>query len=323
MPNRPGRSYFDRLSHDTEFNRDMLEKVFRLMDLLKDISSAPGIQDKLALKGGTAIQFAYTDFVRLSVDIDFNYVGSIDRTVMQSERGEIREMLRRIFQEHAYIIDNAVDRYALDQFILVYENIMKNRERLKIEINYLERLPVLPLVSKRMNHPFEIIGDVNFMTYPFEELFASKTRALLTRGSPRDLYDLCLLADSSSTYDSSLYRVLTIFYLCLAAVDVRTLTTKKIQDIDDMAVRRYLFPMLKRGDRGVDHTTMKEKALSIVTPILDFNSDETRFLDEFYEHQNFVQDLLFKDVDLSIDLSTHPSVKWRFQRGKNGLSDTA
>ena len=51
MLESPGRSYFEKLSSETDFNRDILEKVYRLLELLKTMSKAPDIEGKLALKG--------------------------------------------------------------------------------------------------------------------------------------------------------------------------------------------------------------------------------------------------------------------------------
>ena len=190
MSNMPSKAYFGRLSTETDFVRDSLEKVYRLLSLVSAISSTPDLGDKLALKGGTALQFIYMDYNRLSVDIDFNYIGSIELTVMQTDRVENRKEIIKIFQKYDYEIEKHNDYHSMEQFVLLYINAVGNQDRLKIDINYSERLPVLPLCSRPMKHPFDDIEDVPVLTYQFEELMAQKTRALLTRGTARDLFDL-------------------------------------------------------------------------------------------------------------------------------------
>lgn len=66
------------LAKDTDFISYNLEKVLRLGDTLDFVFSDERLCKKLVLKGGTAINLCYLDLKRLSVDIDFDYVGSIE-----------------------------------------------------------------------------------------------------------------------------------------------------------------------------------------------------------------------------------------------------
>ncbi len=66
---------FQELSQKTSFQVDLLEKVYRLTELLNELTST-GLEDLLVLKGGTAINFIYLDIPRLSVDIDMDYSGT-------------------------------------------------------------------------------------------------------------------------------------------------------------------------------------------------------------------------------------------------------
>jgi len=69
---------FDRLTlgrqaKELGFVRDTFEKVCRLVDVLSFTESDPALCDSLALKGGTAINLAFFDLPRLSVDIDLDF----------------------------------------------------------------------------------------------------------------------------------------------------------------------------------------------------------------------------------------------------------
>jgi predicted nucleotidyltransferase component of viral defense system len=66
-----------------------LEKVIRLRQLLIEFRKHPFLRERLVLKGGTAVNLFYLELSRLSVDIDLNYIGQLDREEMQRERSEI------------------------------------------------------------------------------------------------------------------------------------------------------------------------------------------------------------------------------------------
>lgn len=73
------RPQLERLAADTGFQIDPLEKVLHLLDLLESLRSHPFLTDRLVLKGGTALNLFALDLPRLSVDIDLNYIGAVDR----------------------------------------------------------------------------------------------------------------------------------------------------------------------------------------------------------------------------------------------------
>ena len=69
------------------YKPEILEKVYRLLDIFKQFLSIPYLQERLVLKGGTALNLFYFNHVpRLSVDIDLNYIGHIDRAEMLEDK---------------------------------------------------------------------------------------------------------------------------------------------------------------------------------------------------------------------------------------------
>lgn len=62
-----------KIDKNDNFIKSNLEKVLRLADIL-DYLFSDIFKDKLALKGGTAINLAYLNMHRLSVDIDLDYI---------------------------------------------------------------------------------------------------------------------------------------------------------------------------------------------------------------------------------------------------------
>jgi hypothetical protein len=70
--------------------------VLRVLDLLQDFARDPVPSERLVLKGGTALNIFHLGLDRLSVDIDLNYIGALDRDAMQAERPEVEAALNRL-----------------------------------------------------------------------------------------------------------------------------------------------------------------------------------------------------------------------------------
>ena len=81
----------------TGFRAELLEKVAKLLGLLDAIQQHPFLRGELALKGGTALNLFVFDVLRLSVDIDLNYIGAESREAMLAERPQLEEALSAVF----------------------------------------------------------------------------------------------------------------------------------------------------------------------------------------------------------------------------------
>lgn len=80
----------------TGFRMEVLEKVDRLLELLIAISRHPFLKSRMALKGGTALNLFVFDAPRLSVDVDLNYIGAVDRKAMLAERERLEQALEAV-----------------------------------------------------------------------------------------------------------------------------------------------------------------------------------------------------------------------------------
>lgn len=78
---------------ETGFRPEIMEKVWHLMAILDGISVHPFLKERLVLKGGTALNLFFFDLPRLSMDIDLNYIGQLDRQEMLLERPEVEKAL--------------------------------------------------------------------------------------------------------------------------------------------------------------------------------------------------------------------------------------
>jgi len=307
----PGKIYFSRSAGRTGFKSDALEKVYRLMMILDRIQAMPELSDNLALKGGTAIQGLVFGFKRLSVDVDLNYVGSIDREIMQKDRVEIRDSLLLLFKDLGYEADRPVSMYAEEQFDIHFKNCGGGADHLKLEINYLERMPVAGTVKRNLTHPFKDLGPVEALSYRPEELFAGKMRALVVRGTPRDIYDANLIFQTIQEIDGLLFRKLALFYLSMYG-DVRTMGTGAVESVTEKDILNNLVPMLSRA-ASIDTVAMRNGALSLARDLLALSTREENFFQAMYSEKRIDQDLLFEGIPVHNDLHLHPSIAWRLR----------
>ena len=78
----PSIQTLQHLADETGNQLDTLEKVLRLLDILQEIAGDSFLSDRLVLKGGTALNAFHLGLDRLSVDIDLNYIGALDREML-------------------------------------------------------------------------------------------------------------------------------------------------------------------------------------------------------------------------------------------------
>lgn len=305
---KPDRKYFESLSEKTNFQKDILEKVFRLADLLKMIYENEFLKTRLVIKGGTAINFIYFKMPRLSVDIDFNFVSDEAREDMLKSRENIDRILTKIFMIEGYEIEK-VQPYALLQYNLKYNNTAGNIDRIKIEINFLERIPVFDIADKKI----KVLDNPEFKvkTYQMEELFATKMRALMTRAAARDLFDVYMLLKSGLRFDERMLKKCFVFYFCLAE-DFRKLNVESISEINPIEIKKFLLPLMEKGTK-VDMSEVSGKVKEFASKMLLLDKNEQKFIEFFYEQKKVELDLLFEDLKYNTKLQNHPMIDWRLK----------
>ena len=142
--------YIDELNKDNNFIKSNLEKVVRLLDILNYISTElDPYQCKLVLKGGTAINLMYTNLARLSVDIDLDYIGSLDKEKAKQDRTVIMDALDNYMRGEGYDVSpKSRGSVILESRTYSYTNANGNRDNIKVEINFIDRIHIGPSVKK-------------------------------------------------------------------------------------------------------------------------------------------------------------------------------
>jgi len=292
------KSFLDKISAETGFIRDNLEKVFRLCDILQFLNTNPITSGCLALKGGTAINLTVLNFPRLSVDIDLDFCRECSRDEMLNERASINDnILNYMFSQGYALSPNTKNPHSLDSWVFYFQNAGGNRDNVKIEINYSMRHHILPVVKKRVT--------VDFLQFPCEvttlsplELVGGKIKALIERTAPRDLYDVhnLLIENVIQPEEQSLLRKIVLFYLVLGS-------RKKIDlpfNFDSFAVFKFsqirakLLPVLKKKEKFCNETA-KSAVTEYLSRLMTLADNEIQFVENFYLGV-YQPELLFEDA---------------------------
>ena len=301
-----------RMANEMGFQRDTLEKVCRLADVLKFMESDELLAEGIALKGGTAINLTIFDLPRLSVDIDLDYCRSIDREEMLADREIITSRISKYMTANGYVLSPKSKNYhALDSFVYEYMNCGGVKDNLKIEINYMLRCHVLPVARREVKLPWNEEKLTVLSVAPLE-IFASKTVALLTRTAPRDLYDMHNMV-RYGLFDESeeaMLRKCAVFYSAIgAAQPPEKFELDNIGKVSSQQIKRDLNPVLRKGER-FDLDFAQREVREYLASILVLTKEEKLFWKAFSEG-NYYPDWVFGDSNELRNVAKHPMALWK------------
>lgn len=298
----------DAYVEQTGFLKNTLEKMFRLLDVLSTLESNPMTKSAFVLKGGTALNLFILDFPRISIDIDLDYIRFVSKTDMLKDRKSVTLEIQKVFSSE-YEIKISKDVHALAQFGFHYKTISKSNDMLKLEINYLRRLPLL---EPQMRGFKQLDWDLNFLCLHIQELIASKTIALLNRYTPRDLFDVYQMAISPLDISKKLFRSLLLFYGVVSDIDIFELFKFKSDLITQKDVDNKLVPMLRKGIYP-NRDEMVRRVEKFLSSYLVLTSKESESLRVFYDTGKFGFDSLIPQKEIQEKMKRSPSLKWKIQ----------
>ena len=309
------RQYLTRLAQESNFIKDTLEKVLRLSEILKFLNSDVVFKDKLALKGGTAINLTAVELPRLSVDIDLDFIVNVGKEELLEIKEKFKKRLTDYMWQEGYSLADSRDHFALTSFLFNYINNAGNRDNIKIEINFLDRCHVLPLEKKKILTK-GIAEDFEVLTLNTIELYASKINALLSRATPRDLYDVNAMIENNVINDTELLRKCLVFYNAIGGdYDIQSLDYKNVERLDYRKYKTQLKPVISKNDK-VDIEKAKEKVIAYVKDLLEFTAGEKEFLDKLKD-KIYAPELLFDDETIISNIAHHPAALWRIRENNN------
>lgn len=302
------------------YRPEILEKVYRLLDLVENFMAVPYLRERLVLKGGTAINLFFSEKLpRLSVDLDFNYVGSLDRETMRKEKIELETVILDICYRRRYELYRNPRAHAGGKMVLMYSNILGNKGYLEIDLNYLFRIPLWPTAWRESpDWPMR----TKMIVLDAHELAAGKLHALLGREASRDLFDSYRLLAEWPLDNEKLRLAFTVYagmerdHWERISVDNVSFTVKDIRD--------RLIPVLQRENIPQVITSssiekwanqMTDIIKSGLSKVLPFRKNEIDFLNCLQQGE-IKPELLSGDQNFCQRVKEHPSLHWRVRQAE-------
>ena len=306
------KAFIGQKAEELNFNRDTLEKVFRLTEILTFLNTDALTKECLALKGGTAINLTIFDLPRLSVDIDLDFTQNIGREEMLIVREKLKTTLQKYMTANGYDLSpKSKFPHALDSFVFTYTNSGGVKDNIKVEINYSLRAHILPIERVETT----VLGKtVGVRRLAKAELFASKIVALLSRTAPRDLYDIHNMIRQSvfSDEEKKLLKKCVVFYRALNNNAADTFDLSVIDALKPYEIKTMLLPVIHRKE-FVDLPQMKQTVKEYLSDLLTLNDEEQAFLRDF-ANKRYSPEKLFYDPDIRARIQSHPMVEWKMSR---------
>lgn len=312
------------VAESTGFKADMVEKVLHLLNLLNTLNSHPFLKDKIALKGGTAINLFILGIPRLSVDIDLNYIGALAREDMLLERPKIEQAVNAVFSREGFTVKRAPapDEHAGGKWRISYRGYSGQSGNLEVDLNFMFRLPLWE-IQYADSKPLGSYQAQNIPILDVHELAAGKLAALMTRSQARDLFD-CHQILRLDTLDSERLRIAFVVYCAMIRKDCRTFIAEKV-DFDADELYRQLLPTLIQkqeipSDFGTRLVNDLREAIRIVLP---YSESEQEFLNRLLDNGQIASEFLTSDPLLRDRIQNQPLLEWKAMnvRKHKGLSD--
>jgi predicted nucleotidyltransferase component of viral defense system len=298
----------------TGFRAEILEKVFHLFRLLEGFRSHPFLKDRLALKGGTALNLFFFDLPRLSIDIDLNYIGAVDRETMLEERPKVERAIQDVSSREGFTIRRIPTEHAGGKWLLRYGSGLGQSGNLEVDVNFMFRIP-LWLVESLDSRQVGSYQTKDVLVLDIHELAAGKLAALMARHQARDLFDAHQLLHHTEL-KPELLRLGFVVYGAMNRKDWRTVSAQDV-DFEIRELERQLLPLLRidfSGDEleaGEYGSNLVEECRAKLNAVLPLSEPEKKFLDLLLDEGEIEPSLLTTDKDFQERIGRHPLLEWK------------
>lgn len=316
----PSREYLQNCSIQTGYQIASLEKVVRLGEMAGDITRHPFLGKVLALKGGTVLNLCFGPPMRLSVDLDFNYIGSHERSKMLEDRPKVEEAVVELSRRQGYSPQRSADTFAGRKFFLRYRSVMGQDDRIEVDLNYIFRLPLVDPEIRELWQPGEL-DRIKVRAVGLEELLVGKLLALLDRGAARDVWDVANLSTEMMKMARS--RRFRSRFIALSAIldhPLQTYTKDRLKNLlTDHAISGNLMPMLAVSEplRSVD---LIDRAWKVIEQFVILEPNEEEFITGIGRGE-LLSKLLFKaGSENEKKINEHPAILWKVVNVRNQLA---
>jgi hypothetical protein len=262
----------------------------------------------LVLKGGTALNLGFGEPPRLSVDLDFNLIGVADVDSLATRRPIVLAQLDQIARRGRYRFQTSSgDAHAGFRFFLAYPSALGGEARLKLDVNFLHRVPLGEPTRCRLWMPDPDVA-VEALVVSRAELLAGKIVALLDRAAPRDLYDVARLAEAG--HEVPALRPTFVALSSTLPHPLHRYGLDRLARVTESSVVAELHPMLRAADRP-SAKALSDLAARLVAPLLLLTPPEREFVDRV-DRGEIRGDLRFPDdARAAARIEQHPAVRWK------------
>lgn len=311
--------YLARCSAETGYQVVALEKVTRLGEIAGEIGRHPALRDALALKGGTAINLCFGPPTRMSVDLDFNFIGCSDRAGMLRERPLIEKALEDLGRRLGYQVQRSAEAAASRKIYATYRSVLGPNDRIELDINYLWRTPLAGLQVAELWQPGELERP-RLAIVSSEELWVGKLLAFLDRTAPRDAWDVSRISSiAPELAQSTLLRKWFVAMSIILDHELATYDRARLGErLTSHAIATQLLPMLASDDRP-DTARLFARAWGIAEPLLTLTAAEESFVTRAQRGDLDAALIFGDDSDAAGRFSSHPQVMWKMQNLRRHL----
>ncbi|WP_333666713.1 nucleotidyl transferase AbiEii/AbiGii toxin family protein [Parvibaculum sp.] len=312
----PSTQTLQRIASETGHQVGTIEKVMRLLDILQEIARDRILSEQFALKGGTALNVFHLGLDRLSVDIDLNYVGALDRAAMETERPQLEAALGRLLASQGYDIRRQPDEHAGGKWIMRFASALGGNATLELDVNYMARQPLFG--TARVSSV--ALGEVrasDVLVLDIHEVVAGKLVALFDRHAARDLFDARRILSIEGLDWKNIKAAFLAFGAC-ARRDWRAVSTDAIKG-DQRELRQKLMICLPRGyfggkdeiDAWIEETVALCRERFVL--LFDLTATERDFLDGVLDRGEINPDLLDVAPEVRTRIGAMPMLAWKCQ----------
>ena len=302
------------VARDNGFNAEVVEKVFCLMHLLNVLNAHPSLKGRWVLKGGTALNLFVLRHPRLSVDIDLNYIGALEREEMLEERPRIEQAAQAVFSREGFTVRRTPSEHAGGKWRLSYPSYTGQNGSLEVDLNFMFRQPLWE-IHHADSHP---LGDYQAKDVPLldlHELAAGKLSALFSRRQARDLFDCHRILDLGGLQRERL-RIAFVVYGAMNRKDWRAISIADV-DYDESELARLLTPTLRVRQPG-ERASLAEYGMQLLgetrrnlSALLPFTKAEQAFLDLLLDKGEIDATILTSDSALQERIQVQPLLEWK------------
>lgn len=306
-----------KAASDAGFPVESYERVHALVRMLRAMRAHPYAKERLALKGGTALNLFVFDLPRLSVDIDLNYVGASDAETMRAERPELERAIAQVAGRLDFKVKRKpkASEWAGGKWILSYPRAAKGTNgNIELDIVYTLRTPLWPTSTV---DSVAIGGEkASVILLDHHELAAGKLAAACARSASRDVFDTRELLRDERRFDTEKLRLGFVLYGAWNIEDWLKVTKASITTTKD-DVLEQLAPLLRKDIRPDAKSaakwtrTLVDEARALMERLLPLKDHEREFIKRVSTKGDIDAELLTSDAKMQALIRAHPHLNWK------------